>query len=161
RWLSVLGGEFANIPPLPPPDLVDDYSFRLAEGQSATIVVAGLNGQVQVKLEDDRRKVLAESDATSRGFDASIHDFVAKKEGRYFVVGTGDQSTQYRVVGTRGADFGNGPDVGTSAGQDISATMGDGTGGALGAIHGHSPANLGASFDGIDSLHSSGATYPP
>src|SRR5262249_46459376 len=29
RWLSVLGGEFANIPALPQPDLVDDYSFPL------------------------------------------------------------------------------------------------------------------------------------
>ena len=150
----MLGGEFANIPTLPPPDLVDDYSFRLAEGQSATVVVAGLNGQVQVKLEDDRGKVLAESDATAGGFDASIHNFVAKKEGRYFLVVTGDQSTQYSVVVTRGADFGNGPDVGTPAGQDITATMGDGTGGALGAIHGHSPATLGAGFDGIDYLHS-------
>jgi hypothetical protein len=161
RWLSVLGGKFASIPALPPPDLVDDYSFRLAEGQSATVVVAGLNGQVQVKLEDDRGKVLAESDVTSHGFEASIHDFVAKTEGRYFLVVTGDQSTQYSVVVTRGADFGNGPTVGTSAGQDITATLGEEMGGAIGAIHGHSPANLGASFDGIESLHSVGAPYPP
>jgi hypothetical protein len=161
RWLSVLGGEFANIPALLPPDPVDDYSFRLAQGQSATVVVAGLNGQVQVKLEDERGKVLAKSDATSLGFEASIHDFVAKKEGRYYLVVTGDQSTQYSVVVTRGADFGNGPDVGTPGGQDITATLDDGTGGALGAIHSHSPANLGASFEGIESLHSIGAPYPP
>src|SRR4029077_16982867 len=102
-----------------------------------TVVVAGLNGQLQVSLEDERGKVLAESDATAGGFEASIHDFVAKKEGQYYLVVTGDQSTQYSVVVTRGADFGNGPDVGASPGQDLSATMGDGTGGALGAIHGH------------------------
>jgi hypothetical protein len=156
----VLGGEFANIPPLPHPDLIDDYSFRLAEGQSATVVVTGLNGQVQVKLEDDRGKVLAQSEAGAGGFDASIHNFVAKTEGRYFLVVTGDQSTQYSLVVTHGADFGNGPNVGTPAGQDITVTLGDGTGGALGAIHGHSPANLGASFDGIDSFHSSGG-FPP
>jgi hypothetical protein len=161
RWLSVLGGEFADIPALPPPDLVDDYSFRLAEDQSATVVVTGLNGQVQVKLEDDRGKVLAESDATAGGFDASIHNFVAKKEGQYYLVVTGDQSTQHSVVVTRGADFGNDPNLGTPAGQDITATMDDGTGGAVGAIHGRSPANLGSGFDGIDASHSGGATYPP
>src|SRR5262249_44678096 len=127
----------------------------------ATVVVAGLNGQVQVKLEDDRGKVLAESDATSLGFDASIHDFLAKKEGRYYLVVTGDQSTQYSLVVSRGADVGNAPNIGTRAGQDITAMLGNGTGGALGAIHGHSPANLGASFDGIESLHSIGAPYPP
>jgi sugar lactone lactonase YvrE len=160
RWLSVLGGEFANVVPLPPPDLVDDYSFPLHAGQSATVVVAGLNGQVQVKLEDDRGKILAQSEVGAGGFDASIHNFVAKKEGRYFLVVTGDQSTQYSVVVTRGADFGNGPNVGTPVGQDITATLGDDTGGALGAIHGHSPANLGASFDGIDYLNSGGAFAP-
>jgi sugar lactone lactonase YvrE len=161
RWLSVLGGEFANVPPLPPPDLIDDYSFRLAEGQSATVVVTGLNGQVQVKLEDDRGKVLAQSEAGAGGFEASIHNFVAKTEGRYYLVVTGDQSTQYSLVVTRGADFGNGPTVGTPAGQDITATLGDGTGGAIGAVHGHSPANLGASFDGIDYLHSNTSVIQP
>jgi streptogramin lyase len=160
RWLSVLGGEFPDIPALPPPDLVDDYSFRLEDGQSATVVVSGLNGQVQVKLEDDRGKILAQSDATASGFDASIHDFVAKKEGQYYLVVTGDQSTQYSLVITRGADFGNGPNIRTPVGQDINATMGDGTGGAIGAIHGHSPANLGAGFDGIDYLGSSGGIPP-
>src|SRR5262249_52625108 len=109
----------------------------------------------------DRGKVLAQSESGAGGFEASIHNFVAKKEGRYFLVVTGDQSTQYSVVVTRGADFGNSPDVSTSPGQDITGTLGDETGGALGAIHGHSPANLGASFDGIDYSTSSANTIPP
>src|SRR5262249_39577396 len=52
------------------------------------------------------------------------------------------------------------PNVETPAGQDITATMGDGMGGALGAILGHSPAHLGAGFDGIDYLNSGGAFAP-
>src|SRR5205823_3276627 len=87
-------------------------------------------------------------------------NFVAKTEGRYDLVVTGDQSTRYSLVVTRGADFGNGPTVGTPAAQDLTATLGDETGGAIGAIHGHSPANLGASFDGIDSLRV-GGIHPP
>jgi sugar lactone lactonase YvrE len=161
RLLSVLGGEFANIPALPTPDLVDDYSFQLDAGQSATVVISGLNGQVQVKLEDALGAVLAQSDAGGATFGGSIHNFVAKEQARYYLVVTGDQSTRYSLVVTRGADFGNGPTVGTPGGQDITATLGDETGGAIGAIHSHSPANLGASFDGIDYLHSTGGLYPP
>src|SRR5262249_29955997 len=130
RWLSVLGGEFTNIPPLPQtqPDLVDDYSFRLGEGESATVGGTGLDGPVQVKREDDSGKVLAEGDATASGLEASVHNFVAKKEGRYYLVVTGDQGTPYSLIVTRGADFGNGPTVGTPAGQDITAKLGDETG---------------------------------
>src|SRR5262249_52301799 len=107
NFLSVLGGEFANIPALPAPDLTDAYSFGLAVGQSATVVVTGLNGHVQVQLEDASGKVLAQSKAGTGQFDGSIRDFVAQRQGRYYLVVTGDQSTQYSLVVTRGADFGN------------------------------------------------------
>jgi hypothetical protein len=153
QFLSVLGGEFANIPPLPAPDLVDTYSFGLAAGQSATVVVTGLNGHVQMQLEDASGKVLAQSKAGGE-FDGSIRDFVAKQQGRYYLVVTGDQSTQYSLVVTRGADFGNKPSVNKPAAQDI-------TSGALGAIHGHSPAKIITSYDGIDSNSSSCGCLPP
>src|SRR5262249_61635010 len=117
-------------------------------------VVTGLDGPVHVKLEDDSGKVLAEGDATASGLEASVHNFVAKKEGRYYLVVTGDQGTPYSLIVTRGADFGNGPTVGTPAGQDITAKLGDETGGAIGAIHGHRPASLGTGFDRIGYLPS-------
>src|SRR5262249_13324141 len=153
RFLTVLGGEFANTPALPKPDLVDHYSFRLDAGQSVTAVATGLNGQVQVTLLDAAGHVLAQSTPGASGFDGSIHNFVAPKAGQYYLMVTGDQSTKYSLVVTRGGDFGNGPGVGTPAGQDIAATLGDGTGGALGAIHSQSPAQLTASFEGMDYLH--------
>ena len=78
-------------PNAPPPDTQDFYSFTLAAGQSATVVVESLNGAaVQITIEDKNGNVLATGVGGSSNVSQSIQNFVAATAGTYYVEVTGD-----------------------------------------------------------------------
>jgi sugar lactone lactonase YvrE len=161
-FVTVLGAEYRLKTPLPTPDKVDNYSLKLTAGETLTAVATGLNQEpLQLTLEDASGKVLVTGSAAPSSIDSSFHNFVAPATGRYYLVVNGTDSAHYSLIATRGADFGDQASVTTQAGQDITATLAGGNGGALGVVQGHSPASLSTSFDGIDFKGSSGQFLPP
>src|SRR5262249_5660336 len=80
--LAVLG-DVPKEAPLPPPDTQDYYSFSLAAGQSATIVVESLNGKaVQITLQDGSGHILATGVGGSTNVSQAIQNFVAPAAGK-------------------------------------------------------------------------------
>jgi hypothetical protein len=158
---TVVGAEFPNAPAPPPPDLVDVYSFHLDANQSATAVIGDLSGgHAQFVLEDAAGDVLAQSNTGAANYDAGLNNFVARTSGTYYLVVTGDSGVHYELVVTRGADFATKPNNSLAQAQDITATRGDGQGGALGIVRNSLAAPI-TIAEGTDFLGSNCGCYPP
>jgi subtilisin family serine protease/methionine-rich copper-binding protein CopC len=82
----------------------DYYSFNLAAGESATIVLAhqsGASGET-IALLDSTGAVIATGLAGSTG---AISDFVAPSAGTYYVRVSGSDAAEYNLLVTRNAAF--------------------------------------------------------
>ncbi len=82
----------------------DVYSFDLAAGQSASLVLATSGGSAGLELVDGAGVALAQGAAGYSNVTRAISGFVAAVQGRYYAVVTG-QTTDYSLVITRDAAF--------------------------------------------------------
>ena len=161
--LAVFGdvpGELALQPPQTP-----FYSFALKQGQSATIVLQNLSGAgASFALYDRNNNLLAISSAGADGHSQVLNDFVAPKDGTYYVQITGYSGTRFNLVVTRGADFSTQSHATPGSAQDISPTQQSGNsnlGGALGDLSNPSGAQVGAGFNGLSYNDSPCGCWPP
>ena len=118
--------EFDNVSITQPVSWPDWYSFSLADGESATMVVTALSGShpVTVELYDAQANLLALG-ASANNIDQVIHNFVdGTNDGlpeTYYLRVTGD-NVQYSLVITRNADFDTELNDDLSQAQQITAT---------------------------------------
>jgi hypothetical protein len=141
------------------------YSFALKQGQSATIALQIFTGGGgSFALYDHNNNRLAVSAAGANNDSQQLNNFVAPKDGTYYVQVTGDSGTQFNLVITRGADFSTQNHSTPASAQDISATQQSGnsnTGGALGDLSSPNGAQVGANFSGLSFADSPCGCVPP
>ncbi len=85
---------------------IDDvYSFTLAAGVPATLVLTSLSGQGHMLLRDDAGNLLASGIGGYDNVDQSIVDFTPEIGGTFYVYVSSAQESDYALVVTRGATF--------------------------------------------------------
>jgi methionine-rich copper-binding protein CopC/protocatechuate 3,4-dioxygenase beta subunit len=157
-------GDVPGEQPLPPPNN-PVYSFALNQGESATIVIQGLNNSsVGFTLYDENGDVLAFSHPGATNYTQGLNNFVAQADGTYYVQVSGDMGSKYNLVVTRGADFTTQQHSTLATAQDVTATQGSGDsqqGGALGYLLNPSGAQLQSTIEGTDFNGSNCGCLPP
>ncbi|MBI2875792.1 MAG: right-handed parallel beta-helix repeat-containing protein, partial [Candidatus Tectomicrobia bacterium] len=100
----------------------DFFSFDLAEGQVAGLVLTGLDdlGEVGLDLRDSAGRLLAMGLVGANNVDQHILGFVAPTVGTYYARVTGEADRSYSLVVTRGAEFDLEPNSQAADAQDIS-----------------------------------------
>jgi hypothetical protein len=116
--LAVAGVDSAT--PLPEGDFADFYSFRLERGNSASIALENVSGfGAALEIQD------AAGNAVALGDNGRVDQFVASKNGTYYVKVSGS-GVQYNLLVTRNADFDQGNNYSLDSAQDLLGTSTNG-----------------------------------